>query len=212
MKRNKELAEIITSTPIVEQETWEWVHFLKFLESIQPKTYLEIGVCFGAALTTVKKILPSCRCLGIDIVHPRDSDSSPVGGKYVDEKYFEFIQGNSQSPTTMRKLLEHLNKQKLDVLFIDGDHGFEGCYSDFKNFAPLARIVAFHDITFSPFSHRGGWYTHFVWEYLKTQYEWKEIITPEIYNIPVEERWGGIGILFLDKQTHWHPLETDWYG
>jgi len=44
------------------------------------------------------------------------------------------------------------NLVKIDVLFIDGDHSYEGCLADWRAYEPLLRPgsrVAFHDVAWA---------------------------------------------------------------
>ena len=62
-------------------------------------------------------------------------------------KYIEPIRGWSTDPKVVG-LVAHL-AGKIDLLFIDGDHGFEGALADWKTYNPLLSknaIVAMHDI------------------------------------------------------------------
>ena len=54
----------------------------------------------------------------------------------------------------MQKIKAILKDNKVDFLFIDGDHSHEGVKKDFEMYSPLVRkggIIAFHDIV--PFGY-----------------------------------------------------------
>ena len=49
----------------------------------------------------------------------------------------------------MQKIKAILKDNKVDFIYIDGDHNYEGVKKDFEMYSPLVRkggIIAFHDI------------------------------------------------------------------
>jgi hypothetical protein len=55
------------------------------------------------------------------------------------------IIGDSHSKQTISKLKKMIDK--IDLLFIDGDHSYNGVKADYELYAPLTKhIIAFHDI------------------------------------------------------------------
>jgi predicted O-methyltransferase YrrM len=58
------------------------------------------------------------------------------------------INGNSHYEETKTSLKNVLRERPIDVLFIDGDHSWDGCKQDFDMYGELVRsggIIAIHD-------------------------------------------------------------------
>ncbi|MEM4674909.1 MAG: class I SAM-dependent methyltransferase, partial [Nitrososphaerota archaeon] len=69
------------------------------------------------------------------------------------------IRADSHDPKTLEIVKRILGDGKLDFLFIDGDHTYEGVKRDFEIYSPLVRrggIIAFHDIVPGPPENVGG--------------------------------------------------------
>jgi len=59
-----------------------------------------------------------------------------------------FFFGLSNSPSTLQAVLEHTGPGGLDMLFIDGDHRYEGVLADwllYKHLVAPGGLVVFHD-------------------------------------------------------------------
>ncbi|RPH56645.1 MAG: class I SAM-dependent methyltransferase, partial [Acidobacteria bacterium] len=84
----------------------------------------------------------------------------------------------------------------LDVLFIDGDHSYEGVRRDFEMYRPLVReggLIVFHDIV-PDFGQRYGASTRAstggvpqFWAELKSRY-------PDVQEIIEDPRQDGYGL------------------
>jgi len=102
------------------------------------------------------------------------------------------LKEDSHKEETVRKLKDILGGGMIDLLFIDGDHRYEGVRKDFEMYSPLVRkggIIAFHDICPGPPDAVGG-----------VPKFWKETMGKH-RNMPIIKDQGqggcGIGILFL---------------
>jgi predicted O-methyltransferase YrrM len=59
------------------------------------------------------------------------------------------LRGNSQTAEMKARVVAAIAGRPVDVLFIDGDHRYEGVSRDFALYSPLVRpggLIAFHDI------------------------------------------------------------------
>jgi predicted O-methyltransferase YrrM len=71
----------------------------------------------------------------------------------VNPERSKVICSNSQLPVTKKIVEKELAGQKVDMLFIDGDHSFNSCESDYINYEPLVAVggtIAFHDEILCP--------------------------------------------------------------
>lgn len=134
----------------------ELVELLKKYIELNPKYILEIGTANGGTLFCFCKLAPDdATIVSIDL------PGGPFGGGYPKWKipvYQAFskqkqklylIRGDSQNIETFNEVLKVLNGEKIDFLFIDGDHSYEGVKRDFKLYSKLVKpngFIVLHDI------------------------------------------------------------------
>jgi predicted O-methyltransferase YrrM len=78
-------------------------------------------------------------------------------GKETQE--LKFLLGDSHSESIYDEVTGYLDGRAIDVLFIDGDHSYDGVKRDYETFEPLVArggLVAFHDIVPGPEENVGG--------------------------------------------------------
>jgi len=124
------------------------------------------------------------------------------------KKEFYAINGDSKNDYLIGRLEEILEGRKVDFLFIDGDHTYDGVKNDFllyKRFLHENSIVGFHDIINSEFHRDYGCYVSNFWNELKKEYKYDEFIftntfdrkiTDYMYDISNHKGgFGGIGVI-----------------
>jgi predicted O-methyltransferase YrrM len=193
-----QIVDFVLSNPLIRpvQIPSELNRFAEIVISICPKKVLEIGTFQGGTLCILTRLsAPSATIISIDLPGGQfGGGQSKVRSMlyHTFRKSFQsmhLIRGDSHSEEVAARVKQIT--QSLDVLFIDGDHNYDGVKLDFLLYSPLVRpggIIAFHDIA----EHRketGGDVPRF-WNEVKRSYPHEEIIENR------EQGWG-IGVLYV---------------
>ena len=162
----------------------EWQAYLEFIEAyfenreIRNPLIVEVGAGYNKQKEFYKKIL-DCEYTGIDIKSESKTD----------------IIGDSKSPETLNRLKEKLKGRPINLLFIDGDHTYEGVKRDYEIYAPLAKdIIVLHDVIIYKSSVAKFW-NELIEENKKTRD--KTFITIGAWHTETYEM--GTGIILLEK-------------
>ena len=121
------------------------------------KNYLEIGVHNGCSLGYVLQTTNKLNCVGIDLFEDTfyndDLNQKNINKNLqkINKNNHELllIKGNSSD----KKIIKSLENKKFDIIFIDGDHRYEGVKNDFINYYQLLSekgLMVFDDYNESP--------------------------------------------------------------
>lgn len=172
--------------------------FLTHAQAIHPKNVLELGTAHGGNLFLLTKIAE-----GAGSIISIDLPNGDFGGGYFarkqavyrrfgsDGQTIHLIRNDSHVPETRTQVESILGTEKIDVLFIDADHTYEGVKADFELYSSLVGpggIIGFHDIANPPESNYG---VQKFWNEIKHSYRHEEIIADR------NQLGYGIGVLFL---------------
>lgn len=185
-------AELITPWQFKE----ELILLADEIEKMSPNVVVEIGTANGGTLFMSAR-LASDDALIISI----DLPGGEFGKGYPEWKIpiyksfakknqtIELIRDDSHTMQTFEKLKTLLNGRKIDYLFIDGDHTYEGVKKDFEMYRSLVKKdgkIGFHDIVV----HKGSnCNVHEFWDEVKENYEHQEFVNDW------EQNRFGIGLL-----------------
>ncbi len=114
----------------IQQNPHELAGFLALAQKRGVKHVLEIGTGESAGLARFMTEVLGWSVVSVDI-HP--PSVTPKSDKWT------FIQGDSKTV--------EIPHGHFDMVFIDGDHSFEGLKSDWERFSSLAPLVGIHDIS-----------------------------------------------------------------
>jgi cephalosporin hydroxylase len=153
----------------------EFTKFCEFYYSLNCKNVLEVGSYLGGTFYVLCK-LSHPDGLKISIDYPfYGNQAKEIADKKVYSKMKSFaenvhiITADSHLEETKNVLSDILKEEKLDFLFIDGDHSYEGVKQDFKMYSPFVKkggYVAFHDVNDTKLHRELGCYVHQFWEEL----------------------------------------------
>ncbi|MCW4025664.1 MAG: class I SAM-dependent methyltransferase [Candidatus Bathyarchaeota archaeon] len=177
----------------------EFASLLKILEKNKPQYVLELGTARGGALFLLARIAkPNATIISVDL------PQGEYGGVWypnwkmmlyrsfaIDQQKLYLVRKDSHARSTVDLIKTLLNQQKLDFIFIDADHTYEGVKNDFYAYSPLVRkggLIAFHDICAGPQELVGG--VSKFWNEIKPIYKHQEIVASS------NQKGFGIGIIY----------------
>lgn len=172
----------------------------------RPRTVLEIGTEHGGSFFLFSRVAaPDALLVSVDRA---SEDLKPwralCANLRMKRQSVSVIDGDSHATSTVEMVNRVLDDRRVDFLFIDGDHSYEGVRQDFENYIGLLNdpgLIAFHDINPDywtrfgkrTFSHTGEVYRF--WAEVKMKYSHTECIENS------NEDGFGIGILFIGSNA-----------
>ena len=132
-----------------EQNRSEILALLRLLLTTRPRHLCEVGGLRGGTLALFAHVAaPNARLLSLDIAYT--ATQIKVYPRFATgQQQITCIPCDSHAAESQNAVRNWLNGEKLDFLFIDGDHSFAGVAKDFSLYSPFVRrggILAFHDI------------------------------------------------------------------
>lgn len=131
----------------VDQQKPEFNAFLEKVVAASPKRVLEIGGRRGGSSFLLSIAAPEATIVSMDIDYGRRRLNRLQ--KLCKGRSIEFWQGDSHSAATAKRVQEWAGSDGIDVLFIDGDHTYDGAKADFCTYLSMVKeggIIAMHDI------------------------------------------------------------------
>lgn len=196
--------------------------FYNLLSQHKPKNILEIGPYFGGTtMFWINAAAPDAKIILIDR-DERLKSLLPLWKSWLYDKqelYLLTLDTLADREKAKSEVERLLGGEKLDFLFIDGEHFPPFFQNDFETFAPLVNpggMIAFHDIAPPPYG-----------SCLKLVKYWKELrrsLVDLLYIRSIEiicrhrtTGVAGIGVLWLDKTVSLNDdilklLKERWIG
>ncbi len=173
---------------------------LMLLSRHKPAFILEIGTFRGGTLFLFARVADQdATIISVDLPYGQFGGGYPQWRTSLYESFatrrqqIHLIRQDSHAARTLVTVESILKGRKLDFLFIDGDHAYQGVREDFNMYSPLVRdggVIAFHDIAQHPLQTECR--VNEFWSEIKDQYNrYVEIIHDK------SQQGMGIGVLYV---------------
>jgi len=173
----------------------EITEFISLLWAERAQRVLEVGTSEGGTLYLLAwASADDARILSLDIKGYHALRRRLYRSFARARQTLDVLQVDSHLASTREAVERFFEGKPLDVLFIDGDHAYDGVRCDYELYEPLVRpggMIAFHDIVDGANANVGG-----------VPQLWKELSAgrADIEEIVADWSQGGYGIGIIRKE------------
>ncbi len=213
------IARRTRTTFLAMQNLTELRGLLRRVDRIKPRVIVEIGTARGGLLYALAQVAdPHARLISIDLPAALNGGGQ-VG--FEREVFASFavptqriicIAGDSHAAAVADALDELLAGSEIDLLVIDGDHGYRGVRADLLRYGPRVApvgMVALHDICLLPEAWGPSTGVGLLWQQLQSHFDGmlESIVDRQGTSLPhrppgTEWSWG-FGLLRGDQARAW---------
>ena len=131
------------------QKKSEILRLIDIVRAMRPAAICEIGAAGGGTTFLLAHAASGdATIISLDLAYSA-SRRAAVSSFALEGQKIICLQDDSHSPLAVRAVRAHLARKRLDILFLDGDHSYDGVKADFQLYSPLVRpggLIIFHDI------------------------------------------------------------------
>jgi cephalosporin hydroxylase len=188
------------------QKRTEIFRLVEILKTQRPAAVCEVGAAGGGTtFLLAAAAAPDALVITLDLAFTESRQAALKRFAHARQRLV-CLKEDSHRPEAVSAVRECLAGRQLDVLYLDGDHSYEGVKADFELFTPLVRaggLVVFHDIVPDYKTRYGIETSSYVggvpqfWAEIKAAYGTVE----EIVEDPLQDGFG-IGVL------HWNGVSA----
>lgn len=142
------------------QSRAELTEFARRIKEHAPRVVVEIGTARGGTLFVLCRMAADeAKIISIDLPAGAGGAGYPewklpiLQSLAKQAQSLRFLRADSHSEETFESVRAELRGQQVDLLFIDGDHTYEGALSDFNRYSQLVRpggLICMHDVVPNP--------------------------------------------------------------
>jgi autotransporter strand-loop-strand O-heptosyltransferase len=205
IERYYELGKAEKSVEVIVQESYELgmvqnhkeiLEAANFFKSLNVTNFMEIGTDQGGSFAIWSKLSNDGIRISVDLPHGEFGRADY--DEYERDEYLRSLGsnvtmfwGSSHDSEMLEKVESVLKEEKLDFLFIDGDHTYEGVKQDFEMYKHLVRPggwIGFHDIKDTEFHRNAN---------CRVDQLWNELDGEKMEFLEMRSSYGGIGFIKL---------------
>ena len=156
------------------------------------KNIMEIGSAHGGTFYVLCSLFPEeGKKISVDKggINPRNKDERVETWAHN----IHIVKGKSYHEDTVQSVKTLMGEDKLDLLFIDGNHHYGAVKKDYNMYREMVKdggLIGFHDIKDNK-NRKKAVQVPVFWKELLSDHKFKDVMTFE----NTSEPWGGIGVL-----------------